>query len=244
MKKIFEVLVKPSRLILLITSIVYICLYMVSEIGSIGGGFLGVLGEVIILVLTLAALISIPVLLLLKKEEAAKIVFILVGGYWLITSNQSYLFFGNIVANNKNGLLATTGVFGFLVGLALAAVLVLLVLHFILKKEVLKFAAILTYALAFLFLFVFFILYFIIHIQNQYPWTSYLDLFARLVAAIAIFFGYLYFLGAPEYEFPKRAPKEEKPVEKQEEPAPAEEPAQAEVEAVPAEESPEEEKPE
>ena len=245
MKKIFEVLVKPSRLILLIASIVYICLYMVGEIGSIGGGFLDVLGSVIVFVLTLAALTSIPVLLLLKKDEAAKLVFFLVSGYWLITANQSYLFFGTAV-NSKDALLNTTGVFGFLVGLFLAAVLVLLVLHFILKKEVLKLSAVLSFLLSFLLLFVFFVLYFIVHVKYNYAWTGYLDLFARLTAPVAIFFGYLYFLGAPDYEFPQKAPKEEKPVEQETEAIPVEEPSQDEEvqpEETPAEES-SEEKPE
>ena len=50
-------------------------------------------------------------------------------------------------------------------------------------------------------------------------------MFLYLIAPVGVLFGYLYFLGAPEYDFPKKAPKAPKE-EKEEEPeeAPAEQP--------------------
>lgn len=235
MKKIFEVLVKPSRLILLIASIAYVVFYLITSFGSMGGGFLEVIANLIILILTVSAVAAIPVLLFMKKEQAAKIVFILVAGFWLISRNQNYLGYASIIDGKAEGLFNALGVFGFLFGLTLAAVLVLLVLHFILKKEIFRLCALFTFALGFLFFLVFFVLSIIIYAKYDYGWTSYINLLANLIAPVGILFGYLYFLGAPDYEFPKKAPKEEKPVEQQEE-VQQEEPAQEEA---PAEEKPE-----
>ena len=212
MKKIFDVLLKPSRLILIIAAFAYAGLFTIAIFGGFGGGFLPVVANLIIFILTVAAVVAIPVLLLLKKEEAAKIVFLLVAGYWLISESRSYLSFAQ-VTESENGLVVANGVFGFLAGLALVGVLVLLVLHFILKKEVFKFCAVLTFAGAFLFIFVFFILELVLFIKYENGWTSYVNLIADLIAPVGVFFGYLYFLGAPEFEFKKGSKSEEAPSE-------------------------------
>ena len=207
MKKIFDALLKPSRLILIVAAFAYAGIYSVVTLGGFGGGFLPVVARLIIFVLTLAAVVAIPVLLLLKKEEAAKIVFLLVAGYWLISESRNYLGFAE-VTDSQNGLVVATGVFGFLAGLALVGVLVLLVLHFILKKEVFKFVALLAFLGAYLFIFVFVILEFVLFIKYEAGWTNYVELFLYLIAPVGVLFGYLYFLGAPNYEF-KSASKPE-----------------------------------
>lgn len=235
MKKIFDVLLRPSRMILLVASIAYAAIYAVITLGNFGGGFLPVLARTIIFVLTLAALVSIPVLLLIKKEEAAKLVLVLLSGYWLISSTQNYLSYANWAGENAQALEVVIGIFGFLAGLALAGVVVLLVLKFILKKEVFKLSAVLTFAAAYLFIVVLFVLLLIYYIklnteykQPIYDWTNFASLSLMLIAPISVLFGYLYFFGAPQYEFQKKAPKEEK--------EPVAEPVK--------EEAPEEEKPE
>ena len=135
-------------------------------------------------------------------------------------------------AEGDDALRIIIAIFGFLAGLALTGVLVLLILNFILKKEVFKFCAVLTFAGALFFILVLVILLFVYYIktsvENEYynvPWTNYISLVLMLVAPVAVLFGYLYFLGAPQYELSKKAPKEKK----EEEPAPEaekEEPAE------------------
>lgn len=249
MKKIFEALSKPARLILIIAAFAYAGLYAITGFGSLGGGFLSTIGGLIVTTLTVAAVVAVPILLLLKKEQAAKLVFILVAGYWLVSNAQSYILnYGWLVQESDDGLIICLGIFGFLAGLALTGVFVLMIIHFILKKEVLKLSAVLAFLGAFLFIFVVFVLLLVQYIRilandGAVGWTNWIDLLAMLAAPVAVFFGYLYFLGAPEYDFPKKAPKapkEEKPEEpKEEEQAPAEEPEEA-----PAEEPAPEEKPE
>ena len=221
MKKVFEVLLKPSRLILIIAAFAYAGLYAIVSFGSFDGGFLAVVGGLIVSTLTLAAVVAIPVLLLLKKEEAAKLVFILVAGYWLVSSAQNYLLNYSWWVEGDKALPILIAVFAFLAGLALTGVLVLLVLHFILKKEVFKFFAVLAFVGAYLFIFVLVVLLLVYYIQivannGKVGWTSYISLLLMLTAPVAVLFGYLYFLGAPQYDFPKKAPKEKKEEEPKE----------------------------
>ena len=216
MKKIFDILLKPARLILIICAFAYAGLYSLVTFGNFGGGFLDVLASLIVYLLTVAAVVAIPVLLLLKKEEAAKIVFILVAGFWLISENRTLLGFASITESN-DGLVVTTGVFAFLAGLALVGVLVLLVLNFVLKKELFRFLAVLTLAGAYLFILIFVVLEIVLYAKYDAGWTTFVGLFLDLIAPVGVLFGYLYFLGAPDYDFPKKAPKEEKPEEPKEE---------------------------
>ena len=250
MKKIFEVLSKPARLILIIAAFAYVGVYSVVALGGFGGGFLPVLANIIIYVLTAGAVVAIPILLLLKKEEAAKLVFLLIGAYWLISESRGLLSYAHLVTENNEGLSVAYGVFGFLGGLALTGVVVLIVLKYILKKEVFKFCAVLTFVVAYSIILIFFILRFAYQCKINYEyrdydyitykWSEFVDLFLYLIAPVGVLFGYLYFLGAPEYDFPKKAPKEEKPEEPKEEAEPVEE----QPEEVPEEEPAPEEKPE
>ena len=238
MKKIFDLLVKPSRLILIIAAFAYAGLYSIVHFAGIGGGFLPVVADLLIITLTLIAVVAGPILLLLKKEEAAKLVFLLVAAYWLLSSVLGYLSYAYRVVEGAEALDILIGIFGFLAGLALTGVLVLLILNFILKKEVFKFSAVLAFVGAIAFILIAFILLFVYYIVKDvewakndwgtpYNWISFVSLFLMLAAPVAILFGYLYFLGAPEYDLPKRAPKEKKPepVKESGEEAPAEEPA-------------------
>ena len=251
MKKIFEVLSKPARMILIIAAFAYAGLFAITGLGTLGGGFLSTVGGLIVTSLTVAAVVAVPILLLLKRENAAKLVFILVAGYWLVSNAQSYILnYGWLAQDSQDGLIICLGIFGFLAGLALTGVFVLMILHFILKKEVLKFVAVLVFLGAFLFIFVLMILLLVQYIRilandGNVAWTNWIELLAMLAAPVAVFFGYLYFLGAPEYDLPKKAPKEKKEKEpKEEQPAPAEEEAPAEEPVEEPAEQPEEEKPE
>ena len=216
MKKVFDLLLKPARLILIICAFAYAGLYSLVTFGNFGGSFLGVLASLIIYALTVAAIVAIPVLLLLKKEEAAKLVFILVAGFWLISESRSLLSFGQ-VADSQNGLVVANAVFGFFAGLALTGVFVLLVLNVVLKKELFRLIAILTLAGAYLFILIFVVLEIVLYAKYDAGWTTFVGLFLDLIAPVGVLFGYLYFLGAPDYDFPKKAPKEEKPEEPKEE---------------------------
>ena len=209
MKKILELLVKPSRLILLIASIVYVSLYAISGFGSLGGEFMPLISRLIIMLVTIAAVVSIPVLLILKKDNIAKIVFALVGGFWLVDAARSYVSDGQAVINGADGLYITAGIFGFLAGLCLTAVLILLVFSFVLKKEALRFVSILVFIIGYVFIFITSIFQMIIEGQVNAGWTLYFISINMMVAPIAVLFGYLYFFSVPDYDLNKTKQTEE-----------------------------------
>ena len=229
MNKVLKALEKASRLGLLICAITYVGLYIVARMGSIGGEILPVLSRITLVVMTIIAVGSIALLLLLKKEEAAKIVFTIVAGYWLISNSASYLTAAEGAVDGNDGLFIVTSVVGFVVGLSLTAVLVLLVLHFIMKKEILRLSALFTMAGAITVIFVLFVLNIVkfAKYSDFYDWTSYVYAINSLVAPVGVCFGYLYFFGTPLFEERPAPQKEEAP--KQEEPQP-EQPQEVEQE--------------
>lgn len=218
MKKFFEALVKPSKLILAICAIVYAAVFMIATFGDIDEGFLPIMSTLIILIVTVAATGGLAALLFLNKEKEARMLFITLAIYYLLAFTQDYL---SDVAkfDGMPGLVVARMVFSFFVGLALTAVIVLMVLHIALHKEMLGAIAVLVFICAFGLLFIRGILLFAEAIKYEYEWPIYFRIIADLAAPAGVFFGYLYFFGKPQCGCCKKEKEERypQPVQEQEE---------------------------
>ena len=222
MKKVLDSLAKAGRLGLIICAIAYVTIFLICSLGGFADtNFLAVLS-----ILTRAALVAIivgaiPLLLFLKRDNDAKIVFVIAGGYWLLTRISTNLSAPQWMGGDLSqlpGLYVALCIVEFVLGLALTGVLVLLVLNFILKKEVLRLSALFTFAGALVLLLVASILDIAWCAQTDAGWASYFDIINEIVAAVGVCFGYLHFFGAPaierkaapQVEEAKEEPKEEK----------------------------------
>lgn len=222
MKKLFEVLSKPAKMILIIGSFVYAAWFATSKAGSMGGNFMSVMTNLILMVVGTALLAATPVFLLIKKEELAKIIFFILAGYWLLSTFQTlFAIAASYAGYGSDGLEITIGIFAFITGLALVGILVLIVLEFFLKKPIFRFISTLVFAGAILFGFVFGLLFFIYYCKWDLGWVGAVNTFiGYMLLPALLFFGLLYFLGAPavpEKAAPAKA--EEKPAEPAEQPA-------------------------
>ena len=89
-------------------------------------------------------------------------------------------------------------IISFTIAIGLTGMLVFAALDFFFKKSGIKFIAVLLFFVAVAALFVLFIFHLINLIQNNANWPSYLSILLTDVAyPVALFFGYLYFFGAP-----------------------------------------------
>ena len=236
MKKLFETLLPPSRLVLLVLGCAYAVLFAVLTLASMGDNFLEVMSNIIMFVVFFGAFASVPVLLLLNKDQAAKIVFAIVAGYLLLSAVQQQFMYASIVSGNSEGLIVAVGIFGFIIGLAYVAAGALLVLSLALNKENFKLYALLALVLGIVLQVIEFVLMLIMFIKYKSPWTSYLEAIAYLIIPAMALFGYLCFFGVPNADIKlekqpvpqQEQPKEEKPVQPQEEEVPVEENPQVE----------------
>ena len=168
----------PLKFILLIGSLVYFTLILICSFGGMGDNFFSVVANTIISVLTLGALASIPLFLLLKKERIARIIFTLLSGYWLISRSRDLLSMAFNFDAKGDGLFNTISIFGFFYGLALASCFVLIILGYILKKDVFKTIVWFILAGAIVFAYVLGILMLIMYSNFDAGWTTYVNLIA------------------------------------------------------------------
>ena len=199
MDEFFKELSKPAKLIFVIGGFVYALLFALLTAGGIAGTFMSVATNLIILIVGTCLLAASPILVLLNKKEAAKVVFLIVFGYWIISSILNYFNVAEInVVNGNDGLAIVVGIFNFIIGLALVAILVLSALEFIAKMKSLRFISFMIMLGVIVFGVVTFILALINCIRFGSPWTSYIFCVKEyLLPAPVLLFGYLYFFGAP-----------------------------------------------
>lgn len=197
MEKFFNSISKPARLIFIIFG--YICtgLYAILTGVSFGGTFFAVVSSLVLFVVGVALLAGAPILTLFGRKDAAKVVYLLLLGYWLLSTTlnlfgaASGAFTNNVVSN-------IIIIISFTIAIGLTGMLVFAALDFFFKKSGIKFIAVLLFFVAVAALFVLFIFHLINLIQNDANWPSYLSILLTDVAyPVALFFGYLYFFGAP-----------------------------------------------
>lgn len=224
MKKFFEALKEPSRLILIIGSFLVLVLFELTLFGNIGNEFFPVLSSIILIVAYSAALAATPVLLLMKKDNIAKIIFAILAGYWVISTIVNQIATGSMIDSDFPPLLITYSVFAFLYGIVLLGVMVLVILSIALKKDILKLIALIAVVtsiglsyLAGLFEMIY------LGSSEGAAWTTFVDAINDyFVIPVVICFGFLYFFGSTISDLPfKKEAKEEavEPEETKEEPA-------------------------
>lgn len=222
---IIQTLKKPSRLILFVGSIVVFVLTALNSFGNIGGEFFPVFIGIIVTFATLAATAAVPVLLILKKDEAAKIVFAILASYWVISTARSDLSYAVVVEDEFPSLYVAAGIFSVFFGLCLLAVIVLLVLHFVLKKDF-KVITLCVGVGSLLMAFIAMILWCVIYGKQDASWTQFIsELNSHFFIPVTIIGGVLYYF------------IDEAPIEKKE--APSAEPAQEEQPSEQPQEEPE-----
>ena len=200
MNKFFETLTKPAKWVLIIGGFIYAAWYAIARGASMNGNFMTVLVNLILLFVGTALLVAVPILVLLKKNEMAKTVFLILVGYWLLSSIQSY--YGNaemFCANTDDAVAIIGGIFFFLAASCLLAVLVFIVLEFALKKPAMRFFAFIIMLVLIFLAFLAGLFFFIEAVRYDWGWQGCINPWVEyMLLPIVVCFGYLYFSGAPK----------------------------------------------
>ena len=199
MDKFFEVLTKPAKWVLTIGGFIYAAWYAIGRGASMDGEFMSVLVNLILLIVGTALLVAVPLLVLLNKNDMAKIVFLILVGYWLLTSIQSYYGTAEAFCSSNDGVSITGGIFFFLAASCLLAVLVFIVLEFALKKPAMRFFAFIVMLALIVLAFLAGLFYFIEAVRYEWGWYSSINPWIEyMLLPIVVCFGYLFFSGAPK----------------------------------------------
>lgn len=197
MNKLFEILAKPSKLVLIIGGFVYAAWFAARTAMGIDGNFMSVLTSIIVLFVGTGLICLPPVLLLLKKEDLAKLFFVFLIGFWVLNTPTEYFFLADTFAEANEFYPVFVSIFLLGIGLALLGVLVLLVLEMLLGmkflRPIINLVALITVAACLLTA----ILFIILCATQQAPWTSYVEyaLMDMMVLPVTVGFGCLYFFG-------------------------------------------------
>ena len=138
MNKLFDILVKPSKLVLIIGGFVYALWFAVQTAMSIDGQFMNVLTNIVTLFVGTALICLPPIMLLLKKEELAKLFFVFLIGYWVLSTPSEYFFLAETLADGGEFFPVFVSIFLLSIGLAVVAVLVLIILEMLLGLSALR----------------------------------------------------------------------------------------------------------
>lgn len=201
MKKLFEILSKPAKWIFVVCAAVIAVAFAIAKAKLIGpgfnAGFTSGIGALIVMIVGTLLLLAAPVLILLKRDNEAKAIFTLLLVYWLLWYTQRNFELGGYAQAN-DVLPKLAGIFSFLVALCLVAVLILVILEFALKKSFLRFFAFLVLMAAVVLGLFAAIFFFISGIKDNQMEASLQNILIVLGYTFTIFFGYMYFFGAPQ----------------------------------------------
>jgi len=201
MKKLFEILSKPAKWIFVVCAFLIAIAFAVAKAQLIGpgfnAGFTAGFGALVVMIVGTLLLAVCPVLILLKRDAEAKAIFLLLLVYWLIQYAQRCFDYGALAAT-RDAIPVLAGIFSFLVALCLVAVLVLVVIEFALKKNFLRFFAFLVLMAAIVLGLFAGIFLFILGIQAKNWQEALHGVLVVLGYTVTVFFGYMYFFGAPQ----------------------------------------------
>ena len=138
MNKIYEVLAKPAKWILIIGGLVYAVWFAIQTAMGFDDNFMSVLTGIIKLIVGVGLIAIPPVMLLLKKEELAKMFFVFLLGYWVLTTPQEYFFLADTFADAGEFFPVFLSIFLLIIGIAVLGILVLLVLEILLGMKFLR----------------------------------------------------------------------------------------------------------
>ena len=201
MKKLFEILSKPAKWIFVVCAFLVAIAFAVAKAQLIGpgfnAGFTSGFGALVVMIVGTLLLVAAPVLILLKRDAEAKAIFLLLLVYWLIQYSQRNFDYAAL-ASSGDAIAVLAGIFSFLVALCLVAVLVLVILEFGLKKNFLRFFAFLVLMAAIVLGLFAAIFLFIIGVKANNVQEGLHGVLVVLGYTFTIFFGYMYFFGAPQ----------------------------------------------
>ena len=195
MNKLFDILAKPSRLILIIGGFAYALWFAIQTAISIDGQFMNVLTNIVILFVGTALICLPPIMLLLRKEELAKLFFVFLIGYWVLSTPSEYFFLAETLADGGEFYPVFVSIFLLSIGLAVVAVLVLIILEMLLGltslKPIINLVALIAVAACILTAFLFIVECAIMGAG----WTFYVRyaLMDMIVLPVTVGFGCLYF---------------------------------------------------
>ena len=136
--KIFEIFSKPAKWIFVIGGFVYAAWFALRTGMSMDGQVMNIITNIIILLVGTALLCIPPVMILIKKEDLAKIFFVFLLGYWVLSMPTVYFSFAEGLADAREFFPIFVSIFLLITGLALVAVLVLVILEVILKAKIFR----------------------------------------------------------------------------------------------------------
>ena len=165
---------KLIGLILLFAATAFV---LVLDAAGIGGGFMPVIGSLILLVVDLAMVGIIPLLIALKKHDLVKYAFAPVFGYWIISTLFNRIGRADWITSGTNGIVITASLFDFIAGCALLAVIVMAVLFFITKKSKMLQIGFCILAGALVFFFLAWVMWIAAYAKFDADWTSYFGAF-------------------------------------------------------------------
>ena len=198
MDKFFNSLSKPSKWIFVIGGFFYATWFAITQAVSIDGQFVSVIVRLVIMAIGTALLVGAPLLVLLGKNEAAKMVFLFLIGYWVLNTARNWLSNAEAFTDSRDGLAIAAGIFAFLAGLGLAAIIVLVILEFLFKAKFLRFVSFLVMLGVIVLAFIGGLLFAIYEGTVNRFWPLGADYIVDwMILPIVICFGYLYFFGAP-----------------------------------------------
>ena len=198
MSKIFAALSKPARWVLIIGGLVYAVWFAVMTAMGFDDSFMSVLTGILTLIVGVGLIALPPVLLLVKKEELAKLFFVFLLGYWVLTTPRSYFFWAETFADAGEFFPVLVSIFMLVVGMALLAILVLIVLEMLLGmkflRPIINLVAFFTVCACILTA----ILFIIECAIMKAGWTMFIDdgFMGLILLPTIVGFGCLYFFGA------------------------------------------------
>lgn len=243
MKELLKAIKGPSRIIYMVGATIYALLFAVIAIGNgaTGGQFMPVFAGLIIMAAGIIAIGSVPLLMLLKKEDAAKIIFVVLAGYWLVSQAQARIGMAGGIVDGVDGTAVTGYVFGFISGIMLLIIGILVIVYTIFSKKRglmgVAFWIMLSFVLVAM---ITGIIILIAQAKAKANWAAIMDTVAEgFIVPTVVVFGYIYFFANPNEI--KGEDKEENKDDSVEEEVPVEEPAsvpQEEVKEAPVEPAP------
>ena len=198
MDKFFNSLSKPAKWIFVIGGFFYATWFAITQATAIDGQFVSVISRMIIMIVGSALLIGAPLFILLKKDDIAKMLFLLLLGYWVLNQAQTWLSHAETFTTSRDGLAVASGIFLFIAGLGLVAIIVLIALELLLKAKFLRFISFLIMLGVIVTGFIGGLLIAIYAGKMDVFWPRGMDfLVSYMILPTIICFGYLYFFGAP-----------------------------------------------
>ena len=181
MEKFFNSLSKPAKWIFVIGGFFYTAWFALAQGLSIDGQFVSVIAHLVIMTIGTALLLFLI-------------------GYWVLVTAQNWLSSAEALTDTRNndGLAVAAGIFAFLAGLGLVAIIVLVILEFLFKAKFLRFISFIIMLAVIVLGFIAGLLTAIYFGNRNAFWPTGMNLIIEwMILPIIICFGYLYFFGAP-----------------------------------------------